>query len=98
MQESVAQGAAILLGGVADADMNRGGATFYPPTILLNMTEEMTPFREETFGPVAPLMKFKTEDEAIAIANNTKYEESPSFCDAILIRHHNLSFHPFFSS
>ena len=37
------------------------------------MTQDMLPFTEETFGPLAAIMKFKTEEEAIAIANNTKY-------------------------
>ena len=53
--------------------MNSTGASFYKPTILLNMTQDMLPFTEETFGPLAAIMKFKTEEEAIAIANNTKY-------------------------
>lgn len=53
--------------------MNRTGATFYQPTVLVDMTVDMKPFQEETFGPVAPLLKFKTEEEAVVIANNTKY-------------------------
>lgn len=53
--------------------MNRTGGTFYLPTVLADMNSDMRPFQEETFGPVAPLMRFKTEEEAVAIANNTKY-------------------------
>jgi succinate-semialdehyde dehydrogenase / glutarate-semialdehyde dehydrogenase len=73
VENSVTLGASILVGGPADVDMNSTGATFYKPTVLVNMTQEMVPFHEESFGPIAPLMKFQTEEEAIAIANNTKY-------------------------
>jgi succinate-semialdehyde dehydrogenase / glutarate-semialdehyde dehydrogenase len=75
VEESVAAGARILIGGPADPEMNRTGGTFYQPTVLVDMTQNMTPFQEETFGPIAPLMRFKTEEEAIIIANNTKYEQ-----------------------
>ena len=44
---------------------------FFEPTILADMTPEMTIAREETFGPVAPLFRFATEDEALALANDT---------------------------
>src|SRR5438552_14555367 len=56
-------GARIVLGGKRHG---RGG-NFYEPTILANVTQEMMVAREETFGPVAPLFKFKTEAEAIAM-------------------------------
>lgn len=46
---------------------------FYPPSVLINATPDMRVFREEIFGPVAPLFKFKTEDEAIALANDTSF-------------------------
>lgn len=45
--------------------------TFYEPTIISNVTEAMLLSREEVFGPVAPLLRFKTEEEAILMANNT---------------------------
>ena len=51
----------------------KGQGYFFEPTILLNVTPEMLISREETFGPVAPLFSFKTEDEAIAMANDTPY-------------------------
>jgi succinate-semialdehyde dehydrogenase / glutarate-semialdehyde dehydrogenase len=47
------------------------GPNFYVPTILTDTTTEMLFFKEETFGPVAPLTPFDTEEEAIQIANNT---------------------------
>ncbi|KAJ6312065.1 hypothetical protein OIU77_013753 [Salix suchowensis] len=46
--------------------------TFYEPTVISDVTEAMLLSREEVFGPVAPLLRFKTEEEAILMANNTK--------------------------
>jgi succinate-semialdehyde dehydrogenase/glutarate-semialdehyde dehydrogenase len=49
------------------------GGRFFEPTILVNATTQMAVAREETFGPVAPLFRFKTEAEAIALANDTEF-------------------------
>jgi len=49
------------------------GGTFYEPTVLTGVTRDMRIFREETFGPVAPLIRFKTEAEAIEMANDTEF-------------------------
>jgi succinate-semialdehyde dehydrogenase/glutarate-semialdehyde dehydrogenase len=49
------------------------GGHFYEPTVLSNITSDMKIMREETFGPIAAVMKFKTEEEAIAAANNTEF-------------------------
>ena len=49
------------------------GGTFFEPTVLANVPNDAMIFREETFGPVAPLFRFKTEDEAIALANDTEF-------------------------
>ena len=49
------------------------GGTFYEPTVLTNVTTRMLLTREETFGPVAPLFRFKTEEEAIQMANDTPF-------------------------
>lgn len=73
VDSSVTLGAKMLVGGPVELEMNSTGATFYKPTVLVDMTEEMIPFHEETFGPVASLMKFQKEEEAITIANNTQY-------------------------
>jgi succinate-semialdehyde dehydrogenase/glutarate-semialdehyde dehydrogenase len=67
--DALKHGAKIVLGGKRAA---RGG-NFYEPTILANVTQEMMVAREETFGPVAPLFKFKTEAEVIAMANDTPF-------------------------
>jgi succinate-semialdehyde dehydrogenase / glutarate-semialdehyde dehydrogenase len=67
--DAVGKGAKILAGGKRHAL----GGTFFEPTILTGVTPQMMVAREETFGPVAPLFKFKTEAEAIAMANDTEF-------------------------
>jgi len=59
------------------------GGTFFEPTILTNVTPAMLVAREETFGPVAPLFKFDTEAQAIAMANDTEFGLAPMFTPAI---------------
>jgi len=49
------------------------GGTFYEPTVLTNVTPAMKIFREETFGPVAPLIRFKTDAEVVELANRTEF-------------------------
>jgi succinate-semialdehyde dehydrogenase / glutarate-semialdehyde dehydrogenase len=67
--EALASGATALTGG----KKHGAGAQFYTPTVLANVTRDMRVNREEIFGPVAPLIRFKTEDEAVAIANATEF-------------------------
>jgi succinate-semialdehyde dehydrogenase/glutarate-semialdehyde dehydrogenase len=67
--DAVAKGATVRLGGKRHAL----GGTFFEPTILTQVTPKMLVAREETFGPVAPLFKFQTEAEAIAMANDTEF-------------------------
>ena len=65
----VSGGGKVLVGGKRHAL----GGTFYTPTVLTGVTADMKVFREETFGPVAPLIKFKDEAEVIELANRTEY-------------------------
>jgi len=67
--DATAKGARIALGGQRHAL----GGTFYEPTVLLDVDASMRLAQEETFGPVAPLFRFKTEEEAIAMANATEF-------------------------
>ena len=67
--DALAKGAKIAAGG----KRHSLGGTFYEPTILTGVTTQMLVAREETFGPVAPLFKFKTEAEAIKMANDTEF-------------------------
>jgi succinate-semialdehyde dehydrogenase/glutarate-semialdehyde dehydrogenase len=67
--DAVSKGAQVALGGKRHAL----GGTFFEPTILTEVTPQMMIAREETFGPVAPLFKFGTEAESIAMANDTEF-------------------------
>ncbi|MDH3375203.1 MAG: NAD-dependent succinate-semialdehyde dehydrogenase [Gammaproteobacteria bacterium] len=69
VEDAVAKGANVVAGG-ARSDL---GTCFVEPTVLTNVSDDMRVFREEIFGPVAPLFKFKTEKEAIAMANDTEF-------------------------
>lgn len=69
VQDAVAKGAKILCGG---GKHTRGGR-FYQPTVITQVTEDMLCMREETFGPLAPIVKFTDEAEVIRLANNTDY-------------------------
>ncbi len=64
---------AVKKGGKVVAGGKQLGGNFFEPTIITGVTANMAVAREETFGPVAPLFKFKTEDEAVAMANDTEF-------------------------
>ena len=67
VSDALSKGAKLVTGG------QRAGDRAYQPTVLSHVTSEMRCAREETFGPVAPVFSFKTEEEAIALANNTEF-------------------------
>ncbi|MDD3353346.1 NAD-dependent succinate-semialdehyde dehydrogenase [Zoogloea sp.] len=67
--DALAKGARLLVGG----HWHGAGEHFYEPTVLVDVTPEMRVAREETFGPVAPLFRFSTEEEAIRMANDTEF-------------------------
>jgi succinate-semialdehyde dehydrogenase/glutarate-semialdehyde dehydrogenase len=67
--DATAHGARVVAGGKRHAL----GGTFYEPTVLADVTPEMKIFREETFGPVAPLIRFKTDDDVVELANRTEF-------------------------
>lgn len=69
IKDATDKGAKVLVGG----KRHELGGTFYCPTLLGDVTTEMLICNDETFGPVAPLIKFKTEAEVIEIANDTKF-------------------------
>ncbi|MGW0336006.1 succinic semialdehyde dehydrogenase [Streptomyces sp. NPDC003011] len=70
VEEAVAKGARLVAGGVARPDI---GPYFFEPTILDGVTEPMAVCTEETFGPVVSLYRFRTDDEAVELANATPY-------------------------
>jgi len=67
--DAVEKGAKVALGGKRHAL----GHSFFEPTVLTGVTSDMLVAREETFGPLAPLFRFKTEEEVIALANDTEF-------------------------
>jgi succinate-semialdehyde dehydrogenase / glutarate-semialdehyde dehydrogenase len=69
IEDALAKGATIASGGRRHAL----GKTFFEPTVLCNVNASMQIMREETFGPVVPLMRFHTESEAVQMANDTDY-------------------------
>ena len=69
MADAVSGGAKILVGGKPHAL----GGLFFEPTVMTEVKPSMLVSREETFGPVAPLFRFKTEAEVIGLANNTEF-------------------------
>jgi succinate-semialdehyde dehydrogenase/glutarate-semialdehyde dehydrogenase len=67
--DAVAKGATIMQGG----KRHGLGGTFFEPTVLANVSDDALIFSEETFGPVAPLFRFKTDEEVIELANRTEF-------------------------
>ncbi len=73
VNEAVASGAKLLAG-------NQRVGALYPPTVVDQVTPDMTLVKQETFGPVSPVIRFDTIDEAIAISNSTAYGLSSAVC------------------
>ena len=69
ISDAIQKGAKVELGG----KRHSLGGRFYEPTVLANVNNNMKLANEETFGPVAPFFKFKTEQEVIDLANNTEF-------------------------
>src|SRR5271169_4235358 len=70
VEDAVARGARVLIGGSRLPEL---GQNFYKPTVLADVTHEMRIMREETFGPVLPVMAFDSDDEAVRLANDSEY-------------------------
>jgi len=69
IEDAIAKGGVVVAGGKRHAK----GGTLFEPTVIANATIEMKVAKEETFGPLAPVFKFSTEEEAIAMANDTEF-------------------------
>jgi succinate-semialdehyde dehydrogenase/glutarate-semialdehyde dehydrogenase len=67
--DALAKGGRLLLGG----KRHELGHSFFQPTVIADVTADMLVAKEETFGPMAPLFRFHTDDEAIALANDTEF-------------------------
>ena len=70
VDEAVGKGATVLAGG---RRTENSSGTFFQPTVLTNVNHDMTIMRDETFGPVLPIMTFQTDDEAVRLANDSVY-------------------------
>jgi acyl-CoA reductase-like NAD-dependent aldehyde dehydrogenase len=70
LDDAVAKGARIVCGGKSE---NLGGGLYMRPTIVINVNHDMQIMRDETFGPVLPVMKYSSEDQAVRLANDTYF-------------------------
>ena len=70
VEDAKARGARVLAGGIRLPEL---GTNFYAPTVLADVTHDMRIMREETFGPVLPIMPFDSDDEAMRLANDSEY-------------------------
>jgi acyl-CoA reductase-like NAD-dependent aldehyde dehydrogenase len=75
IDDAVAKGARVLTGGKS---INLGGGLYMRPTVLVDVTHEMKIMQEETFGPVTPVMRYRSEEEAIRLANDSEFGLSGS--------------------
>ena len=80
--DAIAKGAVVVTGGAGHAL----GGRFFEPTIITGVTPDMAVTREETFGPLAPVTKFETEDEVVALANDTEFGLAAYFYSRDLAR------------
>src|SRR6185503_10206701 len=70
LRDAVAKGARILTGGVTET---LGGGLYMRPTVVIDVDHTMQLMRAETFGPILPVMRYRSVDEAIALANDTEF-------------------------
>lgn len=89
--DAAEKGAAILCGGKVLIENEYRNGYFYSPTVLAEVTEEMKITHEETFGPVAPLIRFHSEEEVIEKANNIEYGLASYFYTNDISRVHRVS-------
>ena len=83
VDDAVAKGARVLTGGRV---LEQGGGRFFAPTVLADADASMLCAREETFGPVAPVFAFDTEEQAVAAANSTEFGLAAYFYSRDLAR------------
>lgn len=91
VQDAVAKGAKVLIGGKRPSRPELAGGSFYEPTVLADATDDMLIAQEETFGPVAPIFTFKTEEEVLRRANHTPFGLSAYFFTNDLSRSHRVA-------
>src|SRR3546814_15185959 len=82
IEDALGKGARVVVGG----KRHSLGGSYFEPTILADVTTKMKVAREETFGPLAPLFRFKSEDEAVLMANDTEFGLAAYFYTRALSR------------
>jgi acyl-CoA reductase-like NAD-dependent aldehyde dehydrogenase len=82
LETGLSEGARLVMQGTLPDDDRLKGGYWVPPTVLADVTPNMTLAQEEIFGPIACVMRFSTEDEAIAICNGTDYGLTAAICTA----------------
>lgn len=85
------EGAVILTGGTTATDRPNGKGFYVAPAIVANVHSNMTVYKEEIFGPLGVVMKFRTEDEVIALANETKFGLAAAVCTRDIARAHRMT-------
>ncbi|AZT82565.1 NAD-dependent succinate-semialdehyde dehydrogenase [Marinobacter sp. NP-4(2019)] len=73
VKDAISRGAKVHTGGQRLTEKGLSGGYFYAPTVLSGVTEPMRIYREETFGPIAPVITYRSEKDVIAMANDTEY-------------------------
>lgn len=91
VEDCVSKGAAVATGGAIMEELNANGASFFQPTVLTGVTPEMAPYTEETFGPLAALFAFKTEEEVIRMANDTPFGLAGYTCTSSMSRMYRVA-------
>lgn len=91
VDDAVEHGASLICGGTRLSDGEYENGYFYSPTVLSDVTEEMVITKEETFGPVIPLIKFSSEEEVIKKANDIEYGLASYFYTEDLSRMYRIS-------
>lgn len=91
LETALEEGARIVAQGSVPEDPELAGGYWVPPTVLVDVTPESTFGQEEVFGPIAGIMRFSHESEAIAIANGTRYGLTAAICTADEARAWRLS-------
>lgn len=90
VEDALQKGASLICGGKRPEDSELQKGYFFEPTVLCNVNDSMVITQEETFGPIAPVLKFKTEEEVLERANNTIYGLAAYFYTNDLSRSHRV--------
>lgn len=90
VEDALQKGASLICGGKRPEDPELQKGYFFEPTVLCNVNDSMVITQEETFGPIAPVLKFKTEEEVLERANNTIYGLAAYFYTNDLSRSHRV--------